>query len=267
MEEDLVVEGPDVSEDLVQEVVASYTAPEVDDGIVLIPASADERDRAAASSPVVPLAEFASSPRDAEASVAAMSEDARFLQTILTTEEGEMAGREADTREQEALELDEEEEDEEEREAEVEGGEVDSQEGTVSASEADWEFDEERTAPDEPAEPQDVQLPEDLGTQLQQVEREGEREGEGEGEGEGEEEEGGVVTQRDEEIENYQSTVKELTSAVIDREEKIGVHQLELQWLHVHVYGTCTDHMYMYRMVVYVAGQRVSLSLSLSSLF
>ena len=44
-----------------------------------------------------------------------------------------------------------------------------------------------------------------------------------------------MVTQRDEEIENCQSTVKKLTSAVIDREEKIGVHRLELQYyMHVH---------------------------------
>ena len=35
------------------------------------------------------------------------------------------------------------------------------------------------------------------------------------------------MTQRDEEIENYQSTVKELTAAVIEREQKIGAHQLE----------------------------------------
>ena len=50
------------------------------------------------------------------------------------------------------------------------GGELDSQEGTASASEADWEVDEECTVTDK--EPQDVQLPEDSGTQLQQVERE-----------------------------------------------------------------------------------------------
>ena len=222
MEEDLAVEeGADVPVDFVQEVVASYASPEVDDGITLIPVSADERDRAAVVSPsVVPLVELASSREDASISAAAASEDAEFLQTVLTTEEGE-ASCEAEKREQEVLELDEEEDDEEEREAEVEGGELDSQEGTASASEADWELDEERTATDELAEAQDVQLPEVVSTELQQVEREGEGE-------DGEEEEGGVVTQRDEEIENYQCTVKELTAAVIDREEKIGVHQLEL---------------------------------------
>ena len=231
MEEDFAVEeGADVPVDLVQEVVASYAAPEVDDGIVLIPASADERDRAAVSPSVVPLVELASSREDASISAAAASEDAEFLQTVLTTEERE-ASCEAEKREQETLELDEEEDDEEEREAEVEGGELDSQEGTASASEADWELDEERTATDELAEAQDVQLPEVVSTELQQVEREGEGE-------DGEEEEGGVVTQRDEEIENYQSTVKELTAVVIDREEKIGVHQLEL---HAYII-LCTLH-------------------------
>ena len=49
------------------------------------------------------------------------------------------------------------------------------------------------------------------------------------------------MTQRDEEIENYQSTVKELTAAVIEREQKIGAHQLESTgfFLHTVVYVLC----------------------------
>ena len=52
------------------------------------------------------------------------------------------------------------------------------------------------------------------------------------------------MTQRDEEIENYQSTVKELTAAVIEREQKIGAHQLESTALfsfslHTVVYVLC----------------------------
>ena len=58
------------------------------------------------------------------------------------------------------------------------------------------------------------------------------------GEGGGE----ALVTQRDEAIENYQSTVKELTAAVIEREQKIGAHQLESTvsfFLHTVVYVLC----------------------------
>ena len=147
---------------------------------------------------------------------AASEEDSDLVQTETT--EGEDGYEAAEEDEQGTLDLDEE---------EGEGGrsgEVDSQ--VEAASEGEWDYgDGERdeafvgeatpeTASPAPASPQ----------------------GEGEGGGEA------LVTQRDEEIENYQSTVKELTAAVIEREQKIGAHQLESTvsfFLHTVVYVLC----------------------------
>ena len=94
----------------------------------------------------------------------------------------------------------------------LEEGELESQEGTASASEAESESDAET----EPAT-----------AVLEELELAGELLHAGE-EGEGEDEEVGVVTQRDEELENYQSTVQELSAALIERGEKLGAHQLGL---------------------------------------
>ena len=132
---------------------------------------------------------------------AASEEDSDLVQTETT--EGEDGYEAAEEDEQDTLDLD-----EEEGEGER-SGEVDSQ--VEAASEGEWDYgDGERDeafvgeATPEPASPAAASP-----------------QGEGEGGGEA------VVTQRDEEIENYQSTVKELTAAVIEREQKIGAHQLE----------------------------------------
>ena len=143
-------------------------------------------------------------------------DDSELLQTAAETTAGEeqeeedgyeAAGEDDDP--ETTLELEEEEEEEEEVGDEGErSGEFDeSQEATASASETGWDSDGEQERRLE-------EMPEPSAPQ------------QGEVGGEGREEER-LVTQRDEEIENYQSTVKELTTAVIEREQKIGAHQLE----------------------------------------
>ena len=141
-------------------------------------------------------------------------DDTELLQTAAEAtageEEEEEDGYEAageDDDPETALELEEEEE-EEGDEGERSGVFDESQEATASASETGWDSDGEQERRLEempvPSAPQQVEIG-----------------------GEGREEER-LVTQRDEEIENYQSTIKELTAAVIEREQKLGAHQLEL---------------------------------------
>ena len=147
---------------------------------------------------------------------AASEEDSDLVQTETT--EGEDGYEAAEEDEQDTLDLD-----EEEGEGER-SGEVDSQ--VEAASEGEWDYEDgERDvvgkATPEPASPAAASP---------------QQEGEGGGEA--------LVTQRDEEIENYQSTVKELTAAVIEREQKIGAHQLESTalfsfFLHTVVYVLC----------------------------
>ena len=145
---------------------------------------------------------------------AASDEDSDLVQTETT--EGEDGYEAAEEDDQDTVDL------EEEGEGER-SGEVDSQVEAASAGE--WDYgDGERfvgEATPEPASPAPASP-----------------QGEGEAGGEA------VVTQRDEEIENYQSTVKELTAAVIEREQKIGAHQLESTalfsfFLHTVVYVLC----------------------------
>ena len=135
---------------------------------------------------------------------AASEEDSDLVQTETT--EGEDGYEAAEEDEQDTLDLGEEGEGEGER-----SGEVDSQVEAASAGE--WDYgDGERDeafvgeATPEPASPAPASP-----------------QGEGEGGGEA------LVTQRDEEIENYQSTVKELTAAVIegteDRCASIRIHR------------------------------------------
>lgn len=190
--EDWLTEEDDyASTDALEEVISSRSAPVEDEAGVL----GDEDNQ--------PDRTNITTTQEEDATTSApTSEDLEFLQR--TTEEEE-TGYEAGEDEEQALEL-EEEDDRGEEEETVEEEHFDSQEDTVSGSEGESMSDIE---PSELVETTTTAAGEVLPA----------KEGEGE--------EAAVVTQRDEEIENYQSTVKELSAALIERGEKIGAHYLE----------------------------------------
>ena len=185
----------DASTEVLEESVSSLTAPESDEE-----EGSDEHARAAA--PCQP------SPEDTIISAPA-SEDSEFPESQgVDTEEDEKGYEAAGEDEQETFELD-----EEETIQQKDEGEIDSQEVTESGSEADWESDVEREAA------RVMEGLEQTKRALEPTEKDQFEEDRGQ--------EDVLVTQRDEEVENYQNTVKELTAAVIEREGKIGAHQLE----------------------------------------
>ena len=197
-------EDGDASTDALEEVISSRSAL-VDDGAGLPGDEDSQRDRATAASDT---ALVFSQEEDTTASAPA-SEDSEFFQRTTEEEEEETGYEAGEDDEQEALDLDEEDEqgEGEGRGEKSEEGEFDSQEGTASDSEA------ESMTDTEPCELL-VETSTAPGSEVVPA-------------GEGEGDERAVVTQRDEEIENYQSTVKELSAALIERGEKIGAHHLE----------------------------------------
>ena len=150
----------------------------------------------------------------AATAVASGNDDFEFLQRVISGEEDgyEAAGEEEE--EQEPLDLDEEEDEEEEGAEDM--GELDSQEGTVSVSEVESDAEQVTERDDEEADEiaaeQRVETT-TFPTPSAPEQDEGEREMEGQ-----------VAMEREDEIENYQNTVKELTAALLERDEKIGAH-------------------------------------------